>query len=110
MKKQKLCGVIFWAICTKNVKNIAIFGETKNKIAFSLKKYNYKNFYICDNLESSIRLLFRLSSPGEIVLLSPACASFDYFSNYEERGNFFKKVVREIEKNEISFSEKEKKK
>ena len=92
----------------KNVKNLAIFGETKNKIAFSLKKCNYKNFYICDNLESSIRLLFRLSSPGEIVLLSPACASFDFFSNYEERGNFFKKVVREIEKNEISFSEKEK--
>jgi UDP-N-acetylmuramoylalanine--D-glutamate ligase len=40
-----------------------------------------------------------------VVLLSPACASFDFFSNFEERGNFFKKIVREIELNENAKTE-----
>lgn len=80
----------------KNVKNIAIFGETKHKIAVSAKKYCFKNFYLCDNLKSATHLCYELSKPKEIVLLSPACASFDFFNNYEERGNFFKKIVKEI--------------
>lgn len=80
----------------KNVKNIAIFGETKNKIAFSADKFNFKNYKICENLRHSVLNLFEKSEPGMVVLLSPACASFDYFLNYEERGNIFKKIVREI--------------
>ncbi len=86
----------------KNVKNIAVFGQTRNKIAFSAKKFNYQNLYICDNLESATKKMFEISNSGEVVLLSPACASFDFFSNFEERGNFFKKIVREIELNESS--------
>jgi UDP-N-acetylmuramoylalanine--D-glutamate ligase len=41
-------------------------------------------------------LLFELAKQGEVVLLSPACASFDCFKNYEERGDFFKKIVKEL--------------
>ena len=86
----------------QNIKNIAVFGETRNKIAFSAKMFNYTNIYICDNLESATRKMFSLSKSGDVVLLSPACASFDFFTNFEERGNFFKKIVREIELNESS--------
>lgn len=86
----------------KNVKNIAVFGETKNKIALSAKMMNYYNIIICDNLESSTKALYGLAMPGDVVLLSPACASFDFFNNFEERGNCFKKIVREIELNEGS--------
>ena len=93
----------FFAKNHKNIKNIAIFGETKQKIAFSAKKYNFKNFYICDTLRSSTLLLYQLAKPGEIVLLSPACASFDCFENYEERGNCFKKIVKEIENENVLF-------
>jgi UDP-N-acetylmuramoylalanine--D-glutamate ligase len=39
---------------------------------------------------------YRLASKDESVLLSPACASFDLFENYEERGNAFKKAVRSL--------------
>ena len=94
----------------KNVKNIAIFGETKQKIAFSAKKAGYKNYYLCDSLKSATILCFELAKPKEVVLLSPACASFDCFSNYEERGRFFKRIVAEIgdNENEIFASSKEK--
>lgn len=80
----------------QNIKNIAVFGETKQKIAFFAKKHNFKNIYICDSLKSATKLCFDKSKSNDIVLLSPACASFDCFSNYEERGNVFKKIVKEI--------------
>ena len=81
----------------KNVKNIALFGETKSKIAFSIKKFNFKNYYIFDNLRRCVAYLFNISLPGEIVLLSPACASFDQFENFEHRGNVFKNIVYELD-------------
>ena len=57
-----------------------------------------------------MRYLFEKASAGQIVLLSPACASFDCFSNYEERGNVFKKIVREICLDEnVGLENKEKK-
>lgn len=87
----------------RNVKNIAIFGETKSKIAFSAKKFN-KKFVVCDNLLGATKLLFNEAKAGDVILLSPACASFDFFSGYEERGNFFKKIVREIDVNENTIS------
>lgn len=86
----------------KNVKNIAIFGATKQKIAFSAKKFGYKNIILCTNLRECVNLLHGKAKHGEVVLLSPACASFDFFKNFEERGNVFKKIVKEIADNEIS--------
>ena len=80
----------------KNVRNIAIFGQTKQKIAISAKKFGYKNVVICSCLKDCVCKLYQLAKPGEIVLLSPACASFDCFSNFEERGVVFKKIVEEI--------------
>lgn len=80
----------------KNVKTIAVFGQTKKKIAFSANKYGFKNFYICSSLKASVKLCYDLAKKDSIVLLSPACASFDCFSCFEERGNIFKKIVKEI--------------
>lgn len=88
----------------KNVKNIAVFGQTRSKIAFFAKKYKYKNIYICANLQDSVKLLFSKSKRGDVILLSPACASFDFFSGFEERGNFFKKIVKGIDEDESSIA------
>lgn len=85
-----------FAKISKNVRNIAIFGQTKQKIAISAKKFGYKNVMICSSLKDCVCKLYQLAKPGEIVLLSPACASFDCFSNFEERGIVFKKIVEEI--------------
>ena len=81
-----------------NVKYFAVFGECKEKIAFFARKYNYLNFSICDTLDQSVNVLYKKAQKGDIVLLSPACASFDQFSNYEERGDYFKKIVMNLEK------------
>lgn len=88
----------------KNVKNIVIFGQTKQKIANSAKKFGYKNIHICKTLGESTILCFNLAKCGEIVLLSPACASFDQFKNFEERGAVFKKIVEEINVNENALT------
>jgi UDP-N-acetylmuramoylalanine--D-glutamate ligase len=79
-----------------NVKNIAVFGETKLKIEKAAHKFKFDSIYVCDSLKASVCLLFELAKQGEVVLLSPACASFDCFKNYEERGDFFKKIVKEL--------------
>ena len=47
-------------------------------------------------LESALKRAAAVAQPGDIVLLAPACASFDQFRNYEHRGKVFKEVVREI--------------
>ena len=46
--------------------------------------------------EEAVQAAFHLAAKGDVVLLSPACASFDLFKNYEDRGNQFKKAVREL--------------
>jgi len=49
-----------------------------------------------DNMEDAVKMAQRLTEKGDAVLLSPACASFDLFENYEDRGNQFKKAVRNL--------------
>jgi UDP-N-acetylmuramoylalanine--D-glutamate ligase len=44
----------------------------------------------------AVHAAFHFSTKGDVVLLSPACASFDLFENYEDRGNQFKKAVKEL--------------
>lgn len=93
----------------KNVKNIAVFGQTKPKILSSAEKFGYKKIYSCESLRACTRLLYDLSKPKDVVLLSPACASFDHFKNYEERGRVFKKIVKEISLDEDALFEGKKK-
>ena len=50
----------------------------------------------CDGLEDAVRRAADAAAPGEVVLLSPACASFDAFENYERRGDRFREIVGEL--------------
>ncbi|HQO77470.1 MAG TPA: UDP-N-acetylmuramoyl-L-alanine--D-glutamate ligase, partial [Thermodesulfobacteriota bacterium] len=47
-------------------------------------------------LEEAVALAYASAKPGDVVLLSPGCASFDLFSNYEERGRVFKDLVQNL--------------
>ena len=51
---------------------------------------------MCDSLEETIKIARKSAQKGEIVLFSPASASFDMFKNFADRGNKFKKLVNEI--------------
>lgn len=86
-----------------NVKNIIVFGQTKQKIIDASKRNNFSKIHKCTSLKECVMLGYKLSKKGDIVLLSPACASFDHFKNFEERGNVFIKIVKEIDDGENSL-------
>lgn len=77
------------------LKTVILLGETADKISNSCKKSKVE-FYIVKDLNKAVELAKILSVKGEDVLLSPACASWDMYSNYEARGRHFKDLVREL--------------
>ena len=87
---------------TTSIKNIVLVGETKDKLFKSAQKYKVSNVYETTSFKEAVILSFSLATKGETVLLSPACASFDMFNSYEQRGKVFASLVREIEKSETS--------
>lgn len=80
------------------VKNIICLGEVKEKILKDAKEYNFFNIIQTDCFENAIKLAQQISLSENLntILLSPATASFDMFKNFEERGDTFKKIVKEI--------------
>lgn len=82
------------------VKKIALIGEAAEKIAQSAQRKGFKRYCFCSGLEEAVRTLYAEASSGDVILLSPACASFDAYGNYAERGEHFKKIVEKM-KNEI---------
>ena len=78
---------------TDNIKFLVLFGETKNKIENSANKKGVKNINIVSDLDEAVRICKENSIKGDTVLFSPACASWDMYDNYEQRGNHFKNLV-----------------
>ncbi len=80
----------------KNVKSIVTFGQTKERIKEFADKHNI-DCTVVENLEEATNLAYNLSEEDDIILLSPACASWDQYKRFEDRGEEFKKLVNEIE-------------
>lgn len=76
-----------------NVKAIVCYGETKNKIK-EFADNNNVNCYVLENLNESVNKAYEIAESGDTVLLSPACASWDQFKTFEERGELFKNLVK----------------
>ncbi|SFC81317.1 UDP-N-acetylmuramoyl-L-alanine--D-glutamate ligase [Butyrivibrio sp. YAB3001] len=78
------------------VKLLVLIGQTKEKIAECAKKHGFNNFVFKDTYEDALRFCTENAEPGDAVLLSPACASWDMFPNYETRGKKFKEYVNKL--------------
>lgn len=74
----------------KKVKTVIAFGKDKTKFSEFLKP---EQLNIVSSMAEAVALSFSLSEAGDIVLLSPACASIDMYKNYQQRGNEFKQLV-----------------
>ncbi len=84
-------------VIKQKVKKVIIFGETKAKIAASLEQAGYYSYSVAADLEEAVTEAEQAAEPGDLVLLSPACASWDMFSDYEERGRIFKNLVQKLQ-------------
>lgn len=78
------------------VKKLILLGETKEKIAMTAEKYGFTDYAFVDSLEDAVRCAKEEAKAGDAVLLSPACASWDMFRSYEERGEKFKDLVKSL--------------
>ena len=79
-----------------NVKNMITYGQTRDKLIDSAKKAGMKAVKSVDNVEDAVNEAFAHSEVGDIILLSPACASWDQFKTFEERGNKFIQAVHKL--------------
>ena len=78
------------------VKKLILLGQTAQMIAETAKKYDFTEIEFVDDLKEAVTRCAQIAQPGEAVLLSPACASWGMFDNYEQRGDMFKEYVNEL--------------
>lgn len=78
------------------VKKLVLLGQTAHMIADTAAKYGFTEVAFAEDLKQAVELCFEAAEPGDAVLLSPACASWGMFDNYEQRGDMFKEFVNEL--------------
>ena len=78
------------------VKKLVLLGQTREKIAEAARRVGFEDIILVDTLEEAVKVCAENANEGEAVLLSPACASWGMFKNYEERGDKFKEYVKAL--------------
>ena len=87
----------FGAVVNDRVKKLVLVGLTAEKIETAVKaaaNYAELPIYRCKEFEEAVNTARNIAEDGDVVILSPACASFDMFKNFEVRGNTFKEIVK----------------
>ncbi len=79
------------------VKCLVLIGQTREKIAECARKYGVRNIVMADTFREAFDICVENAQSGDAVLLSPACASWGMFPNYEVRGKMFKEFVEQLE-------------
>ena len=78
------------------VKLLVLLGATARQIADTAKRHGFDKIVFAESMEEAVQVSAREAEPGDAVLLSPACASWGMFENYEQRGRVFKELVRKL--------------
>ena len=81
------------SLVKERVKQVVVLGEAKNAIISALNEAEYRAYTEAATFEEAVQAASNLAASGDVVLLSPACASWDMFKSYEERGDLFKQIV-----------------
>jgi UDP-N-acetylmuramoylalanine--D-glutamate ligase len=88
-----------WVASFSNkVKLLVLMGETREMIAEVARKQGFTNIIMVNDMKEAVKISAQKAVNGDAVLLSPACASWDMFANYEQRGKMFKEYVKELRK------------
>ena len=75
---------------------LVLIGQTREKIKAAAERHGIENIILCGDLKEAVQVCHDQARPGDAVLLSPACASWGQFENYEQRGDLFKEYVRAL--------------
>lgn len=78
------------------VKYMVLLGQTREKIAECAAKHGFTNIMYAEDMQEAVSVCASYANSGDYVLLSPACASWGMFKNYEERGRIFKECVHSL--------------
>lgn len=87
---------LFSSMKESKVVHAVLYGENRFKLLNAAIKAGFSDFSLCAEFRPAVRLAQFIAKPGQNVLLSPASSSFDSFTNYEERGDAFKKLVEGV--------------
>ena len=98
---KKLDYTLIGGPILEKVDDLILIGATAGKIFEAVKQEEEKQgksikIHMCDKFEDTVKIAQKVAKPGDIVLFSPASASFDMFKNFEERGNRFKELVNKL--------------
>ena len=78
------------------VRYLVLIGQTKEKIKAAAEHLGFTDIILCEDLKEAVQVCADKANPGDAVLLSPACASWGQFDNYEQRGDMFKEYVKAL--------------
>lgn len=88
---------LFAALAESKVIHAVLYGENRYALLRAAEARRFASLTLCDDFEFAVRIAALRAKPGQTVLLSPASASFDEFSGYEERGEKFSEIVRSFQ-------------
>jgi len=98
---------LFLDLPKSKVVHAILYGENRFRLVESAFKNGYKNITVCSGFTLAVRLSEMIAKAGQTVLLSPASASFDEFTSFEERGDRFVEIIRGFSREEEQVGERE---
>jgi len=93
--KHSEFGPLFAAF-TRQIKTVVLLGATQPKLEQAAREAGFADVILARDLEDAVKKAFAVAEKGDNVLLSPACASWDMFRNFEQRGELFKQIVNRL--------------